>query len=227
MPHQHTDGRTGDRTLPQLEPGITLLRTETVQSAGFLQVSCDTLPPSTDGLWIDSRNTANTYRLYELVETERTLSGLEIARAFTAYQHFELCRRLCRRVTADTDLVCLPNITSLYQDDDVPAHERDHLFEAVCAGLAGLAETYSIRILISTPAENDLVDELATLADRELCVQSTPFGCYFEGDDHETMMYPTPGGWQTTIPYWVELFGAVDETRLVETAYETEFAGVA
>ena len=227
MAHHHAP-RGPDRSEgPQLEPGITLLRTTAVQSPGFVQLVCASLAAADDALWVDSRNTANTYRLYETVTDERTLSGLQIARAFTAYQHFELCRRLCRRVTSDTTLVCLPNLTSLYQDDDVPAHERDQLFTAVCAGLAGLVETYSLRVVISTPAANELVDQLTALADRELSVETTPFGCYFEGDDYETTLYPTQHGWQTTIPYWVELFGAVDDTQLVETAYKTEFAGVA
>lgn len=212
---------------PQLEPGITLLHTTAVQSPGFVQLVCESLAADDAALWVDSRNTANTYRLYETVSDERVLSGLQIARAFTAYQHFELCRRLCHRVTSDTALVCLPNLTSLYQDDDVPAHERDQLFTAVCAGLAGLVETYSLRVVISTPATNELVDQLTALADRELSVETTLFGCYFKGDDYETTLYPTQNGWQTTIPYWVELFGAVDDTQLVETAYKTEFAGVA
>lgn len=227
MSQQVTAGKALPAELPQVEPGITLLRTESVQSVGFLQLALGSLSAASSALWVDSRNTANTYRLYEAVDNDHVLSGLEIARAFTAYQHFELCRQLCRRGTSDTTLVCLPNITSLYQDDDVPTHERDQLFGAVCAGLAGLVETYSLRILLSTPATNELVDQLTALADRELQVETTPFGCYFEGDGYETTVYPTRGGWQTTIPYWVELFGAINETELVETASKIEFAGIA
>jgi hypothetical protein len=37
-------------------------------------------------------------------------------------------------------------------------------------------------------------------------------GYRFEGDDVETTVYWQDGAWQTTIPYWVELVGAVDET---------------
>ncbi|MFC7177818.1 hypothetical protein [Halosegnis marinus] len=221
--------RTSHRrqAIPDIDSGITHLQVDHPQSPAFHEIVLDALPTTDHAYWVDSRNVASTYRLYERAHSEATLSGLQIARAFTAYQHFSLCRRLVARTTSSTGLLCLPNITSLYRDDDVPTHERDALLDAVLTGLKGLAETYDVAVLVSTAPTDELADRVATVADRELTAETTPFGCLFEGDDFETRAYPVQGGWQTTIPYWVELFGAVSDTTLVEAASEMEFAGVA
>lgn len=218
---------TAGTTIPALDSGVTCLSTSSPHSVGFHQLALDALSSSGMAYWVDSRNVASTYTLYELARHDRVLSGLRIARAFTAYQHFSLCRELLHCVTSRTELVCLPNLTSLYRDDDVPEHEREMFLDTVLCGLAGLADTYDVPVLVSTAYDGDFADQLRASADRTIRCDRTQFGLRYEGEGVETTVYRDGAYWQTTIPYWVDLYGAVDDGSLVEAATAAEFAGVA
>jgi hypothetical protein len=176
---------------------------------------------------VDARNVASTYRLYDRAVSDRVVSGLRIARAFTAYQHFTLARALVDRVNAGTELVCCPNLTHLYRDDDVPAHERDTYLEALLAGLGVLADRYDVPVLVSTTRADATAERVHDAADRVITAEQTAFGLRYDGDEVDQRGYHRGAHWQTTIPYWVELYGAVDDTSLVEAATAAEFAGVA
>jgi hypothetical protein len=41
--------------------------------------------------------------------------------------------------------------------------------------------------------------------------EATDLGYRVVGEEFETTVYWDETGWQTTIPYWVELFGMVEE----------------
>lgn len=223
-PHPRRPPRT---TAPTLEPGLTCLAVDGPQSPAVVDIAVDGLAPHARAYWVDARNVASTYRLYDRATSDRLLSGLRIARAFTAYQHFSLARTLVARVDAETEFVCLPNLTHLYRDDDVPTHERDTYLEAVLAGLGVLADRYEVPVLISTTHDDDLADRVHDAADRVISAERTAFGLRYEGDGVDPTGYRQGAYWQTTLPYWVELYGAVEDTSLVEAAAAAEFAGVA
>lgn len=212
--------------LPEPSPGITCLQVTEPKSPAIYELVTDWLTAERPSFWVDSRNVANTYRLYEWVAADRALSGLQIARAFTAYQHYTLCQRLLQSVTPRTELVCLPNPTSLYRDDDVPEHERTTLLDAVCGGLADLADTYGLPIVVSTTHDDALTEPLLHHAERTIRCEQTPFGIRYDGEDVDTTVYRDGPFWQTTIPYWVDLYGSVEETSIIDTAAATGFAGV-
>jgi len=136
--------------LPEPSSGITCLQVTEPKSPAIYELVTHWMTAERPSFWIDSRNVANTYRLYEGVRADRVLSGLQIARAFTAYQHYTLCQQLLQSVTPHTELVCLPNLTSLYRDDDVSEYERATLIDTVCDGVAELAATYDLPIVVST-----------------------------------------------------------------------------
>ena len=212
--------------VPELRPGITCLAVDESRSPAFHEIALASLPAQRVSFWIDSRNVANTYRLYDLAATERALSGLRIARAFTAHQHYSLCRELVSRVTPHTGLVCLPNLTSLYRDDDVPEYERDILLDSVLDGLSELADTYELPVLVSTTHDDDLAERVMDIATETITCEVTPFGVRYDGATVKTTLYRDGAYWQTTIPYWVDLFGAVDDGSLANTADAYDFAGV-
>ena len=197
--------------LPTLDPGLTLLRLPRPRSPALSVLAVDRLrrrPGS--ALWVDARNHASTYALYEAAPSERALDGLRIARAFTAYQHHSLVRRLPELATGRTSVVVAPAVTALYRDPDLEADRAEHLLDATLAVLSELATSAGVPVLATTSPEDPAAESVAVGADAELTCRETPFGFAFEGAGFETTCYWDGDHWQTTIPYWVALFGAVD-----------------
>ena len=204
---------TAAATVPDVYPGINLVtapqRRTTIPHRFVVTALLDRRGPI---YWVDARNNATTYTLYDIAPSPRILEPLRIARAFTAYQHHALVRSLVDHVDERTALVVLPAIVDLYRDDDMPAPEDSTYLAATVSTLEALATAYDLPILaIATPGD-PLADLVADVATREIVVESTPIGDRFVTDGFETTVYWHEGGWQTTIPYWVELFGAVGAT---------------
>lgn len=202
--------------LPTLDPGVTLLRRPSPRDGVLHRLVVATLGRHEGrALWVDSRNEASTAALYDADPPGRTLSGLRIARAFTAYQHHELVRSLPERATSRTTLVVVPRLPSLYRDPDVPDAETDRLLDATLAVLAELAEALDLRVLVTADGPDDgLTDRVRSVAADEIVARRTKMGLAFEGDGVRSDVYWHDDWWQTTIPYWVELCGvAPDETE--------------
>lgn len=211
-----TDG--GSEVLPTIDPGLTLLRTEQPRSSALHRVALQTIR-RTDGraYWLDARNTASTYALHELATHRRLLRRIRIARAFTAYQHFSLVERLVSAVDPRTGCLVVPNAPSLYRDDDVPGHEARPLLETAVSALQAVSTTYDIRVLLTDAGpRDDLADIVGATADAIYCAEPTALGYRFTGPDFETTVYWDDSGWQTTIPYWVDLYGAADKQPQLE-----------
>jgi hypothetical protein len=204
---------------PDLGPGVTLLIHGSPRSAAVH----DLLAPAvaaTDGpcLWIDARNAAVTDALHE-----RTARGglrhLRVARAFTAYQHLTLVRRLPGLAGPDTGLVAAPNVASLYRDDDLPAWEADRLFAAALTVLGELAGALDCPVVLTESradrerGDGALADRLVDAADREVDCRETPLGTRFEAEDFDTPGYWAADWWQTTVPYWADVCGVTDDIR--------------
>ncbi|WP_435178551.1 hypothetical protein [Halorussus sp. AFM4] len=199
--------------MPRLETGLTVLDRPARRSPALHRLALAELAER-DGAayWLDARNEAATYALYDLAPSRGRLSDVRVARAFTAYQHHELVREVAR-TAGDAGLVVAPCVASLYRDDDVPEWEAADLFESSLAVLSGLAESLDAPVL--TTADRDAggpyADLLADRADAEIECTRTDAGLKYVADGFETTVYLDDGFWQTTIPYWVELLGAVAE----------------
>ncbi len=201
---------------------MTLLDGPADRSVALHQlVLTDFADESGNAYWIDARNNATTYAFYELAGDRTDLSGLRIARAFTAYQHHSLVRRTARVVTPNTAAVAVPCLPSLYRDDDVPDHEAADLLESALAILAELAETLDIPVVITANTGSDHGELVAEYVDHEINCRKTGLGLQYSSEDFTTDVYWHDGFWQTTIPYWVDLFGAVSETDTVRPRPET------
>jgi hypothetical protein len=202
-----------DRTVPDLDPGLTVLETPDRRSGGLYQVALQTIR-RTDGrvYWLDARNTASTYALGDAVSSDRLLGRLRIARAFTAYQHLTLVERVLDQASPRTGCLVVPNVASLYRDDDVPDHEAAPLLETAVSALAEIGAAFDLPVLATLAGpDDDLGDVVTARADAEVACERTQMGYRFEGADFETDVYWTDDWWQTTVPYWVALLGAADE----------------
>ncbi len=200
-----------DAQLPRLEPGLTLLRPPGRRSAALHRLAVGALSARRGtALWVDARNNASSYLLYDLAP-RRALAGLQVARAFTAYQHHALVSSLPRRATGDTTLVVAPCVASLYRDDDVPDYEARDLLESSLAVLGEVADVYDVAVLASAVPDDEATATAAAYADREIDCVETDVGFRYVGEDFETTAYWSAGYWQTTIPYWVDLLGAMGD----------------
>ena len=162
-------------------------------------------------LWIDARGAVSTYAL--TADADRSaLAGIRVARAFTAHQHHELVRQAVGAATDRTGLVAAPNVAALYAAADGPDAETDRLFEATCSLLSGIADALAAPVLTSAPdAPGDYHDVVTDQAAHEITCRRTGLGYAFEAPGFTDPGYWQDGWWQTTIPYWVECCGAVDD----------------
>lgn len=210
---------TSDANLPDLEPGLTLLETPDPRSTALHQLALDTVQEA-DGVayWVDARNTSSSYTLHEMAPHRRVLRRIRIARAFTAYQHFQVVRRVIERASGRTGCVILPNLASLYRDDDLPAHEAEPMLSAVLSALSEVADVYEITVLVTDAVADAFTEMIAEEVATTYESERTPMCYRFVGEDYETTVYWANGYWQTTIPYWVDLLGVAEE--------QTETAGI-
>lgn len=212
---------TPSGSTPSLEPGLSVVDVPSHRSTALHEVAINAATER-DGntLWVDARNNA-VAQLLRHPESRRRFMDINLARAFTAYQHHELIRTLPGQITERTSLIVAPCLTSLYQDDDVPSPEDMQYMRASAAILAEIADTFDLPVLVSCiQGAGKMRDVVGEYTSREIAVEETDMGYRFESDDFETLVYWHTGYWQTTIPYWVDLLGAVDEGCLVEAAVE-------
>ncbi|SFS12812.1 hypothetical protein SAMN05216559_4134 [Halomicrobium zhouii] len=168
-------------------------------------------------LWIDAGGAASTYGLTAQIPNRRALRGIRVARAFTAHQHHQLVRNAVAAANERTGLIVAPNVATLYEAADASAAEIDRLFDASVGLLADLASALDAPALVSAPRAGDerraAVRDLATT---EIECRRTDLGYAFATDEFETTGYWQHGWWQTTIPYWVELCGAVEDRAALD-----------
>ena len=208
------------RPLPELDAGLTRLDVAEPRSRAFYRLVADALAERRgETLWIDARNHASTRALHDHAPRGRALEGVRIARAFTAYQHHTLVGDLPGRATSRTAMVVAPATVDLYRDPDVPDHETDRLLDATLTTLAATADALSIPVLVTTPRDDDLADRVEARADRTIEAAETAMGVAYEGPEFQTDAYWQDGYWQTTIPSWVDLLGAVGDQSPVEATF--------
>jgi hypothetical protein len=205
--------RDSTQEFPTLDPGVTLLRRPDPRDAVLHRLVVDTLRRRDGGaLWVDARNEASTAALYGADPTGRTLDGLRVARAFTAYQHHELVRSLPGRATPRTALVVVPRMPSLYRDPDLPDAAAERLFDASLAVLREVSGALDARVLVTADGpDDDLTDRVREAADDDVVVRRTEMGLAFEGESVRSDVYWHGDRWQTTIPYWVEICGVAPD----------------
>lgn len=196
--------------LPTLEPGVTVLRPPAPRSRALHRLVADTLlGESGPAYWVDARNAANTHALYDAVPSRRSLSGLVVARAFTAYQHAELVRSLPRVARPGTRLVVASNVAALYRDGDVADSAATRLLDASLGFLTELGEAFDCPVLLTATGEDDLAERVVDAADAVVDCERTRLGLAFDAPGFAPAGYYHDDYWQTTMPYWVDLLGRV------------------
>lgn len=192
--------------LPTLDTGVTFLDDDDAPAALYRLVGHQLAETDGAAYWVDARNAASPDALYRHVPA-RARRRLRVARAFTCVQHFELVRSLPGEVSAGTSLVVAPNLASLYAAGDLPDDESEATFDATLELLSALAGAVDASVLVTASARRERV---RAAADRTMRAEATRVGLRVDGRSFETDVYVDDWGFQTTIPYWVDLLGAVE-----------------
>lgn len=210
--------------LPTLDPGVQLLDADGERAVGPLDalvldhVLCD----GGTAYWVDSRGHAQTGPLTALAPSDRALDRVQIARGFTAYQHFALVGRLRARVDDETALVVLPALDATYRADDVGKSAGRAMLLRSLATLRTLAREHDIPVLVTRTRADSFTAPLSTAAARTIECRQTAMGPRFVTDEFETLVYPDDDGTvQTTIAFWQSVLAArqpVHEAGTVSTS---------
>ena len=219
IPHeQHTSP-----TLPSLEPGVHLIDVDdravgTIQS---LVIDHVLTGAGSTACWVDSNGMATTSCLTRLAPDMRLLDRIDVARAFTPYQHHSLVSQLPEVVDDTTALVVAPNFEYHYRNPDMRFDVAHDLVEAGVETLVSLARTHEVPILLTRETTAPLSAPLVEAADSVLDCELTQFGPRFVGEEFETLVYPVDGGFQTTLSYWVEILSVRFEAMQAGTTPPT------
>jgi hypothetical protein len=214
--------------VPPADGGLVHLRRPDARAAALHRFVGATLAGRDgDVVWVDAGGDAATLTLDDHLPPGHDLADVRVARAFTAYQHHSLVRRAVDESDDDTALVVAPCTAALYRDDDVPDHLASDLLDASLATLGELAGAVDAPVVVTTPGDDAPGDgAVAERADRTVECERTRAGLRFVGPDAETTVYRDAGGFQTTIPYWVDLFGCrCDEEPVVAPATAAPLEG--
>lgn len=188
---------------PTLDPGITLL-SATERATGALQslVLDHLLVDGGEARWIDARGNAGTTHLARVAPSMQVLDRVQVARAFTPFQHYSLVEDLEPALTDAVSLFVLPAVEFFYAADDVGRAEGETMLEHALAEIGSLAEERGLPALLTRHSATGVGSIVPEYADTRLECRMTQFGPRFTGGEFETLVFETTGGVQTTLAYW-------------------------
>jgi len=235
----HPAQASDDILLPSLDDGITLLDIDGSRGVPILQslVLDHLLMHAGPAFWVDANGHATTTSLSRIAPSQRLLDRIQVARGFTAYQHYgAICdlpgavnNCIQQSTTVDSprgrqfsgrdedtsphtpSLVVAPAIDAQYRTDDTLGEAHAETLQArALARLATYADGYNIPVLVTRSERDEFTAPVAMAADHHLECEQTRMGPRLLGKDFETLLYPVDDGtyYQTTFAYWRQLLAA-------------------
>lgn len=196
--------------LPELKQGLTRMQ----YSGGRPVFQLFTAYEALNGncVWIDVENHSSTYALADVAGGD-VLERVSIGRAFTPFQHHQLCMDLEEFVDEDTELVAMPSVNGLYEDGQVSTEEAEELMEEALEHVKEVADEKGLKVLISNSdkVEGELEYLTGVYSQEHVSVKETGEGLRFSGSEFQTLIYPDSGVLQTTIPLWMREAGGEAE----------------
>ena len=163
-------------------------------------------------IWVDSHGNGSTHPLTGLAPSSRLLDRIEVARGFTAYQHYALLEELETQVTANTELIVIPEVDWFYRNDDLYENEGEWMMSAAIELVQDLQTETGIPVLVTARKRDRVSDSLYTAIEDRLLCQFTKLGPRFSGEGFETYTYPVENGLlQTTIAYWNQMLAETQQ----------------
>ncbi|WP_267643511.1 hypothetical protein [Haloarchaeobius amylolyticus] len=195
--------QTNTPELPTLNPGVTLLEADERVTGALQSLVLDhVLLESGTATWLDAHGHATTKPMAQLAPSMRALDRIEVARAFTPWQHQSLLFDTPEFIDDDTTLLVLPAFDAFYGDDDLRRGEGDAMREAGPDIVEALADEHELPILLTRKRVDSFSQPMRDLAGEVLECERTQFGPRFSGGEFETLVYPLENGdVQTTLAF--------------------------
>ncbi|MFC6723652.1 hypothetical protein ACFQE1_04460 [Halobium palmae] len=153
--------------------------------------------------WVDARANGTSQPMAKLAPDMRVLDRINIARAFTPWQHQSLLHDLPGEVTDETVIVVLPALDAFYRTGDLRRHEQERMFEESATVADEIATERNVPVLITRQQADALTAPLENVVSEVISCELTGVGPRFAGDEFETLVYPLDDGFvQTTIAFW-------------------------
>lgn len=189
--------------MPELKTGVTRI-SYTGQKPVFQLVVGNELSNG-ECVWIDTENSSSTYALADIAG-KNSLEKVSIGRAFTPFQHHQLCTNLEDFIDEKTSLIALPSVNGLYENGQVNTEEAEQLLEDALKHVKKLAEKHDLKVIISNSpkAEGKLEYLTGVYSNDFINIKETSQGLKFSSENFQTLIYPKNGILQTTIPLWTE-----------------------
>lgn len=153
-------------------------------------------------LWVDSGNSSSTYALSS-IGGEKLLEKVEIGRAFTVFQHYQMICELEKYIESDTELLVFSNLTLLYDEGGANDYESRELFEELLDKIESIIEGQNLKVLIDLPSVDSELNLLVRKkAEKIVKVEQNSKGLRYSSDEFETSFYKDSSSVQTALPYW-------------------------
>ncbi|CDK40659.1 uncharacterized protein BN903_41 [Halorubrum sp. AJ67] len=224
--------------LPSLNNGVTLLDVEGSRGVPIIQslVLDHLLLHDGPAFWVDANGHATTTTLAQIAPSQRLLDRIQVARGFTAYQHYgavcDLTAAVNQSIQASTannhvqdgqptdgdgespytpSLIVAPAVDAQYRADDTLGDRHANTLQArTLTRLATYADGYDIPVLVTRRTIDEFTEPVVAVADHHLECEQTRMGPRIRGEEFETLVYPVDDGayYQTTFAYWRQLLTA-------------------
>ncbi|WP_435362342.1 hypothetical protein [Haloarchaeobius sp. DFWS5] len=190
--------------LPTLDPGVTLLDADERVTGALQSLVLDhVLLESGAATWIDANAYSTTKPMARLAPSIRVLDRIDVARAFTPWQHQSLLFDLPDMLRDETTLIVLPAFDAFYRSEDLRRGEGNEMLDTALDIVEEAAATYEVPILLTRERVDGFSQPIRDLADDVVQCERTQFGPRFSGDEFETLVYPLQNGdLQTTLAFW-------------------------
>lgn len=150
-------------------------------------------------VWLDTGNMCSTHLFSRLTPSTSILDRVDVARAFTPYQHYSLSEKVSEIADRDTELLVVPLANHLYDEMRNNEEGREMLFEAM-KNIEKVGKKNSLAVLLT---ESDQTDLKLPLRDPSVIeCRRTDMGIRFRTDSFKTLTYTGPGYIQTTLMLW-------------------------
>jgi len=189
--------------LPDLEKGIT--RIQYSGSKPVFQLIVGKELENRECVWIDTENHSSTYALTDIAG-EDALEKTYIGRAFTPFQHHQLCMKIEEFIDAETEIIAIPAINGLYEDGQINKKEGEKLLEEALKHIKTVADRNEIKVILSNSSKTEgELEYLAGVYSHDyISVNETSQGLKFSNNNFKTLIYPESGVLQTTLPVWMD-----------------------
>ncbi len=171
------------------EKGLNLVKSG--RPGVFQEIIAQNLDRLSTAIWLDVGNEASTYQLAAETD-EETLDRVQVARAFTPYQHNTLANTIGEMTESSTEMLILPNVDVLYHE--LSSWEKRQMMKDSWAEIKRLTRSEQLKTVYSVRSRKETPSTVLESAGN--------FILDLEEERKKKYYYRDRGSLQTTMNYW-------------------------